>query len=230
MRAFEELERDVSTRTIGISDELYDYLLSVSVPPDTLWERLRVETSEAVGFNMQISPEQGQLMSLLVKMLGAKNALEVGTFTGYSALCVARALPADGRLIACDVSEEWTAIARRYWEEAGVADKIDLRIGPALATLDAMVDGGQSGSFDFAFIDADKENYAGYYERCLALLRPGGVVGVDNTLWSGAVADPDNQSDETLAIRALNRLVYEDDRVDSCVLPIGDGLSLALKR
>ena len=163
-------------------------------------------------------------------MLGAKNALEVGTFTGYSALCVARALPADGRLIACDVSEEWTAIARRYWEEAGVADKIDLRIGAALATLDAMVDGGQGGSFDFAFIDADKENYAGYYERCLALLRPGGVVGVDNTLWSGAVADPDNQSDETLAIRALNRLVYEDDRVDSCVLPIGDGLSLALKR
>jgi len=220
----------VSTRTIGISDQLYDYLLSVCVPPDSLWERLRDETSKTVGFNMQISPEQGQLMSLLVKTLGAKNAIEVGTFTGYSALCVARALPADGRLIACDVSEDWTSIAKRYWEEAGVADKIDLRIGPALETLDAMVESGQTGSFDFAFVDADKDNYAGYYERCLALLRPGGLVGVDNTLWNGAVADPDDQSDETVAIRALNRLVYEDDRVDSCLLPIGDGLTLARKR
>jgi caffeoyl-CoA O-methyltransferase len=163
-------------------------------------------------------------------MLRAKNAIELGTFTGYSALCVARALPADGRLIACDVSEDWTSIAKRYWEEAGVADKIDLRIGPALETLDAMVESGQTGSFDFAFVDADKDNYAGYYERCLALLRPGGLVGVDNTLWNGAVADPDDQSDETVAIRALNRLVYEDDRVDSCLLPIGDGLTLACKR
>lgn len=220
----------MSTRTIGITDRLYDYLLSVSVPPDSLWERLRDETSAAVGFNMQISPEQGQFMSLLVKMLGVGKALEIGTFTGFSALCVARALPADGRLIACDVSEEWTSIARRYWEEAGVAGKIDLRIGPALETLDALIADGQGASFDFAFIDADKENYAGYYERCLELLRPGGVVGVDNTLWSGAVADPDNQTADTVAIRALNKLVYEDERVESCVLPIGDGLSIALKR
>ena len=220
----------MSTRTIGISDQLYDYLLSVSVPADTLWERLRDETSEVVGFNMQISPEQGQFMSLLIKMLGVKKAIEIGTFTGYSALCVARALPSDSRLIACDVSEEWTAIARRYWREAAVDDKIDLKIGPALDTLDALIDDGQSATFDFAFIDADKGNYAGYYERCLTLLRPGGLVGIDNTLWSGAVADPENQSADTVAIRALNRLVFEDDRVDSCLLPIGDGLSLAVKR
>ena len=220
----------MSTRTIGISDQLYDYLLSVSVPPDSLWERLRDETNEVVGYNMQVSPEQGQFMSVLIGMLGVKNALEIGTFTGYSALCVARGLPADGRLIACDVSEEWTSIARRYWKEAGVADKIDLRIGPALDTLDALIGEGSSESFDFAFIDADKENYVGYYERCLKLLRPGGVVGVDNTLWGGSVADPDNQSDETIAIRALNQLVFDDSRVESCVLPIGDGLSIAHKR
>ena len=220
----------MSTRTIGISDALYDYLLSVSVPPDALWERLRDETREAVGYNMQISPEQGQFMSLLVKMLGVKNALEVGTFTGYSALCVARALPDEGKVIACNVSEEWTSIARKYWQEAGVENKIELRLGPALDTLDAMVDDGGASSFDFAFIDADKENYLGYYERCLKLLRPGGVIGLDNTLWSGAVADPADQSEDTLAIRALNQAVFDDDRVDSCVLPIGDGLSLALKR
>ena len=142
----------MSTRTIGISDALYDYLLSVSVPPDALWERLRDETREAVGYNMQISPEQGQFMSLLVKMLGVKNALEVGTFTGYSALCVARALPDEGKVIACDVSEEWTSIARKYWQEAGVENKIELRLGPALDTLDAMVDDGGASSFDFAFL------------------------------------------------------------------------------
>ena len=220
----------MSTRTIGISEQLYDYLLSVSVPPDSLWERLRDETTAAVGFNMQISPEQGQFMSVLIRMLGVKKALEVGTFTGFSALCVARALPDDGQLIACDVSEEWTSIARRYWSEAGVAHKIDLRIGPAVETLDALIADGHEASFDFAFIDADKENYQNYYERCLQLLRPGGVVGVDNTLWSGSVADPDNQTPDTVAIRALNQLVYEDERVDSCVLPIGDGLSVALKR
>ena len=220
----------MSTRTIGISEQLYDYLLSVSVPPDSLWERLRDETTAAVGFNMQISPEQGQFMSVLIRMLGVKKALEVGTFTGFSALCVARALPDDGQLIACDVSEEWTSIARCYWSEAGVAHKIDLRIGPAVETLDALIADGHEASFDFAFIDADKENYQNYYERCLQLLRPGGVVGVDNTLWSGSVADPDNQTPDTVAIRALNQLVYEDERVDSCVLPIGDGLSVALKR
>ena len=220
----------MSTRTIGVSDQLYDYLLSVSVPADSLWERLRDETREVVGYNMQISPEQGQFMSVLVKMLGVQRAIEIGTFTGYSALCLARALPPEGRLIACDVSTEWTSIARRYWQEAAIDDKIELRIGPALATLDALIDDGQNASFDFAFIDADKENYVGYYERCLTLLKSGGVVGIDNTLWSGAVADASDQSDDTVAIRALNHLVFEDDRVDSCVLPIGDGLSLALKR
>ena len=219
----------MSTRTINITDSLYDYLLSVCVPPDELRHRLAEETLAAVGYNMQISPEQGQFMAVLMKMLKVKKALEIGTFTGYSALCVARALPADGRLIACDVSEEWTSIGRRYWQEAGVADKIDLRIGPALDTLQGLIDDGQGGTFDFAFIDADKENYPGYYEACLALLRGGGVVGVDNTLWSGAVADESDQSVDTVAIRAMNRVVYEDDRVDSCVLPIGDGLTLAVK-
>ena len=209
----------MSTRTIGMSDQLYEYLLSVSVTPDPLWERLRDETHQAVGFNMQISPEQAQFMTVLIKMSGAKNALEIGTFTGFSAMCVARALPADGRLIACDVSEEWTSIAKRYWQEAGVSDKIDLRIAPALETLDALIADGRGATFDFAFIDADKGNYAGYYERCLELLRPGGIVSVDNTLWSGAVADPENHSDDTVAIRTLNQLLYTDERVDSCVLP-----------
>ena len=220
----------MSTRTITLTDELYDYLLSVSVPPDELWPRLRDETLQTVGFNMQISPEQGQFMAVLMKMLGVRKALEIGTFTGYSALCIARGLSTEGRLIACDVSEEWTEIARRYWREAGVDRKIDLKIGPALQTLQALIDDGQLGTFDFAFIDADKVNYAGYYECCLKLLRQGGVVGVDNTLWSGAVADENNQTEDTVAIRAFNSVVYQDDRVDSCLLPIGDGLTLAVKR
>ena len=220
----------MSTQTIGISEQLHSYLLSVSVPPDPLWQRLRDETRKAVGYNMQISPEQAQFMTVLVKMLGVKKALEVGTFTGYSALTVARALPADGRLIACDISEEWTSIGKKYWQEAGVENKIELRIGPAVDTLDKLIEAGHSETFDFAFIDADKEHYADYYERCLELLRPGGVVGVDNTLWGGAVADTSNQSADTVAIRKLNQLIYEDDRVDSCLLTIGDGLALALKR
>lgn len=220
----------MSTRTIGMSDQLYDYLLSVSVPPDSLWERLRDETTASVGFNMQISPEQGQFMSVLVKMLGVSKALEVGTFTGFSALCVARAMPDHGQLIACDVSEQWTSIAKRYWAEAGLTHKIDLRIGPALETLDELIAQGHGASFDFAFIDADKENYVDYYERTLTLVRGGGVIGVDNTLWSGAVADPSDQSADTVAIRDLNRRVCDDKRVNACVLPIGDGLTLAYKR
>jgi caffeoyl-CoA O-methyltransferase len=179
---------------------------------------------------MQISPEQGQFMALLVELIGARRILEVGTFTGYSALAVALALPPDGRVITCDINEEMTAIARRYWAEAGVADKIDLRLAPAIDTLDELLAEGQAGQFDFAFIDADKTNYLAYYERTLELLRSGGLIAIDNVLWNGAVADPERQDDDTSAIRALNEAVHADDRVSLSLLPISDGLTLARKR
>jgi caffeoyl-CoA O-methyltransferase len=178
---------------------------------------------------MQVSPEQGQFMALLVELIGARTALEVGVFTGYSSLRVALALPDDGAIVACDVSERWTDIGRRYWKEAGVEHKIDLRIAPAVETLDALLDEGRSSSFDFAFIDADKENYAEYYERCLTLVRPRGLVAIDNTLWSGAVADVSDEGDDTIAIRALNEHIYADDRVTMSLLPVGDGLTLAVR-
>lgn len=219
----------MSTGSIGLSKTLHDYLVSVSVPSDPLWERLRDETKESVGFNMQISPEQSQFMSFLIRLMGVTKALEIGTFTGYSALSIARALPSNGQLVACDVSTEWTSIAKRYWKEAGVDNKIDLRIAPALTTLDEMIANGESGSYGFAFIDADKSNYVHYYERCLQLLQPGGVVGVDNTLWGGSVADPDKNDEDTAAIRVLNKTILEDERVDSSLIPIGDGLYLARK-
>ncbi len=180
--------------------------------------------------NMQVGPEQGQFMALLVELIGARNALEVGTFTGYSALAVALALPEDGRLVACDVSEEWTAIGRRYWEEAGVAHKIDLRLAPALETLDALLAEGRAGTFDFAFIDADKEGYDAYYERALELTRAGGLVVLDNTLWRGDVADPTISDVDTDAIRAINTKLAGDERVTLSLLPVGDGLTLARKR
>jgi caffeoyl-CoA O-methyltransferase len=222
----------MSNRTIQVTDGLYDYLLSVSSREPEVLARLRRETAERTGdrFRMQISPEQGQFMFLLARLVGARKALEVGVFTGYSSLAVAMALPEDGRLVACDVSEEWTSIARRYWQEAGVADRIDLRRAPALETLDGLLDAGDAGTFDFAFIDADKGNYAAYYERVLALLRPGGLVAVDNTLWSGRVADASESDPDTVAIRAFNEMVHHDDRVDLSLLPVGDGLTLALKR
>jgi caffeoyl-CoA O-methyltransferase len=179
---------------------------------------------------MQISPEQGQLMALLVELIGARRTLEVGVFTGYSSTVVALALPADGRIVACDVSEEWTGIARRYWKEAGVEQKIELRLQPAVQTLDALLAQGQAGSFDFAFIDADKTSYDAYYERCLTLLRPGGLLAVDNTLWSGAVADNRDQNESTRAIRQLNAKIAADSRVSASLVPIGDGLYLARKR
>jgi predicted O-methyltransferase YrrM len=169
-------------------------------------------------------------MAFLVRLIGARKSLEVGVFTGYSALCVARALPADGRLVACDVSEEWTDVGRRYWQEAGVEDRIDLHLGPATETLDRLIADGEAGSFDLAFIDADKPSYATYYERALTLFRPGGVVGIDNVLWQGRVADPGNDDDDTEAIRAVNDTAHGDDRVDMCMLPIGDGLTLLRKR
>ncbi len=213
-----------------ISDRLYEYLLGISRPESELQLQLRQETAQMPMGMMQIAPDQGALMAFLVQLIGAKTYLEVGTFTGYSTLCVALALPADGCVIACDVSEEYTAIARRYWEQAGVANKISLRLAPAIATLDQLLAEGQANAFDFAFIDADKTNYDGYYERALQLVRTGGLIAIDNVLWGGRVVDPTNQDPDTLAIRAFNAKLHLDQRVSLCVLPISDGLTLALKQ
>jgi predicted O-methyltransferase YrrM len=218
----------MSSRSLGLSPELYDYLYAHSGEPEVLQE-LRVETARLPNAGMQISPEQGQFMRFLVECLGARRCLEVGTFTGYSALAVALSLPADGRLIACDLNEEWTAIARRYWARAGVADKVELRLGPGLETLDRLLAAGQGESFDFAFIDADKAAYPDYYERCLSLLRRGGVVAIDNALWSGNVALPAKTDSDTLAIREVNARAVADPRVTASLVPIGDGLLLARK-
>ncbi|MEH2036828.1 class I SAM-dependent methyltransferase [Nostoc sp.] len=217
-------------QSIGLDNQLYNYLLSVSLREPEILEKLRQETANHPRSGMQISPEQGQFMSLLVQLIGAKKTLEVGVFTGYSSLSVALVLPTDGKIIACDVSEEFTAIARRYWQEAGVADKIDLRLAPALETLDRLLATGQAETFDFAFIDADKENYDGYYERSLQLVRPGGLIAIDNVLWSGQVADEQNQDESTQAIRALNEKLHHDERVTLSLVPIADGLTLAIKR
>ena len=220
----------MSTRSIVLTDALYDYLLAVSLRETRLQRRLREETAANPMSRMQISPEQGQFMALLARLTGARRCIEVGVFTGYSSLAVALALPDDGRIVACDVSEEWTAVARRYWAEAGVAHKVELRLAPALETLDSMLASGEGGSFDLAFIDADKTNYLGYYERALELLRPGGLVVVDNTLWSGRVADPAIDDADTVALRHFNELLHHDDRVDLSLLPVGDGLTLARRR
>ncbi|MSP82661.1 MAG: SAM-dependent methyltransferase [Alphaproteobacteria bacterium] len=220
----------MANRTIKMTGKLHDYLLSVSSREPAVLAKLRKETGKLQWAQMQIGADQGQFMGLLVRLLGARRTLEVGVFTGYSSLAVALALPADGRIIACDVNEEWTAIARRYWAEAGVAHKIDLRLRPAVATLDELLRNGEAGRFDFAFIDADKANYDHYYERCLKLLRPGGLIAVDNVLWGGEVLDKTKQDDDTNAIRALNAKLHGDDRVDLSMLPVGDGLTLALKR
>lgn len=220
----------MSNKTIGIDRQLYEYLLSVSVREAEILTQLRQETARHPMARMQIAPEQGQFMALLVQLMGAKKTLEIGVFTGYSSLVVALALPPDGKLVACDVSEEYTAIARRYWQQAGVADKIDLNIGPALSTLDRLLAEGQAGTFDFAFIDADKSNYDNYYEKALELIRPGGLIAIDNVLWSGQVADPQIQDNRTNAIRSLNEKLHRDERVFVSLVPIADGLTLALKK
>jgi predicted O-methyltransferase YrrM len=220
----------MSNRTIGLDAPLYEYLLSVSLREHPVLARLRAETAAHPRANMQIAPEQGQLMALLARLIGATRCIEVGVFTGYSSLALALALPPTGRLIACDISEEYTAVARRYWEEAGVAGRIDLRIAPALETLDALLAEDGAGGFDFGFIDADKGAYGDYFERLLALLRPGGLIAVDNTLWDGAVADAADQEPDTVAIRAFNEHLRDDPRIDLSLVPIGDGLSLARKR
>jgi caffeoyl-CoA O-methyltransferase len=216
-------------RSLNLDPRVYRYLIEHSVREHPVLRELREATAGMQHAGMQISPEQGQFMALLVKLIGARDTLEIGVFTGYSALSVALALPAEGRVIACDVSEEWTSMARRYWEKAGMAHRIDLRLAPALATLDALIAERRADAFDFAFIDADKTNYLGYYERCLTLVRPGGLIAVDNTLWSGAVADPANNDRDTLAIRAFNDALHADPRVDMALLPVGDGLTLARK-
>jgi predicted O-methyltransferase YrrM len=219
----------MANKTLSLSSALYTYLVEHSVREPEILQRLRAETAKDSMSMMQIGPEQGQLMQLLVRLMGAKNCLEVGVFTGYSSLAVALVLPADGRIVACDVSEKWTAIARKYWMEAGVAAKIDLRIAPALSTLDELITSGNAGSFDFAFIDADKINYLAYYERALTLLRTGGLIAVDNTLWGGQVIDKKSKNDDTQAIRQFNDRLWSDLRIHLSLLPIGDGLTLALK-
>ena len=220
----------MSSRTIVLNDALYEYLLSVSLrEPDVLC-RLREETAKMPQHNMQISPEQGQFIALLVELIGARKCLEVGTFTGYSTLSLALALPEDGQIVACDISEEFTSRAKPYWQKAGVAGKIDLRLGPALETLDALIADGESGAFDFAFIDADKVNYQGYFQRALDLIRRGGLILVDNVLWSGAVVDPARDDEDTEAIRAFNQACADDPRISLSLVPIGDGLTLARKR
>lgn len=220
----------MSSRTLSLDDVTYRYMLAHASREHALLARLRAETAALPQAAMQISPEQGQFLQLLVKLAGARRCLEIGTFTGYSSLAVALALPPDGTIVACDVSEEWTSVARRFWREAGVADCIELRLQPALATLDEMLAAGAAGSFDFAFIDADKARYPLYYERVLQLLRPGGLAAVDNVLWGGAVADPQDRDPDTVAIRAFNDLVHRDERVDLALVPIGDGLTLLRKR
>jgi caffeoyl-CoA O-methyltransferase len=215
---------------LTLDDDLVDYFRAVSLREPAVLRRLRDETAPLPRSQMQISPEEGQFFTLLIELIGAKKALEIGTFTGYSALAVARALPADGTLLCCDVSEEWTSIARRYWAEAGVADKIDLRLAPAAQTLQTLLDDGQAGTFDFAFVDADKTEYDTYYELTLQLLRRGGLMAIDNVLSYGRVAKPAYQDPSLQAIRALNEKLRDDERVTISLLPFADGITLALKR
>jgi O-methyltransferase len=217
-------------RPTPMTDALYEYSLAVGLREPDLFRALREETSRLAHCEMQIAPEQGPFLAILVQLLGAKNCAEVGTFTGYSSLWVASVLPPDGKLICCDVSEEYTALARKYWAMTGLAAKIDLRLGPAIDTLEALLARGRAGLMDYAFIDADKTNYDVYYEACLNLLRPGGLIAIDNTLWDGKVADPRVNDPDTMAIRALNQKLHADTRVSLSLLPFADGLTLALKR
>ncbi|MFQ4144215.1 class I SAM-dependent methyltransferase [Chlorogloeopsis sp. ULAP02] len=219
----------MANKTIGLDKHLYNYLLSVSLREPEILTQLRQETAQHPMAEMQIAPEQGQFMGLLVRLIGAKKTLEIGVFTGYSSLVVALALPVDGKVVACDVSEEYTAIARRYWQQAGVANRIQLHIAPALETLEQLLAAGEGETFDFAFIDADKSNYENYYELALQLVRPKGLIAIDNVLWSGQVADRNIQDNRTNKIRALNQKLHQDQRVTISMIPIADGLTLAMK-
>ncbi len=220
----------MASRIIAVDEPLYDYLKSVSVREPAVLQALRRETAALENSVMQISADQGQFMALLVRLIGAKKTLEVGTFTGYSSLAVALALPEDGRVVCCDVSPDFTRVARRFWARAGVAHKISLGLGPAVESLQRLIDSGHAGTFDFAFIDADKSNYSNYVNLCHELVRPGGLIAVDNVLWSGRVIDPAEQDKDTLAIRALNEALHHDERFDLSLVPIGDGLTLLRKR
>ncbi len=220
----------MSRNSLRIDDALEAYLAVLLPEEPVVLAKLREETARLEAASMQIGRDQGRFMTLLLCCLGARRTIEVGVFTGYSTLITALALPNTGRIVACDINRQWTDIALRYWREAGVADKIDLRIGPAADTLDAMLAGGKGESYDFAFIDADKPGYDGYYERCLALLRPGGLIAIDNALWGGSVASSAKNSEDTQAIRALNEKISRDPRVEAYLAPVGDGVHLAWKR
>ncbi|KAA0687605.1 class I SAM-dependent methyltransferase [Azospirillum brasilense] len=220
----------MTVQSIFMPEAIYRYMLDVSLRETAIQAKLRAETATLTEAHYQIAPEEGQLLAFLVEMIGARRTLDIGTFTGYSALTVAQALPEDGRVVSLDINEQWTSQARAIWCEAGVAGKIDLRIGPALDSLDKLIAEGGNESFDFAFIDADKENYSAYYERCLRLLRRNGLIVVDNTLWRGRVADPGDRKHKTEAIRAFNKARLEDERVALCMLPVGDGVTLLRRR
>ena len=217
----------MSNSSIGLTEEVHAYLLSVGVREPDVLRRLREETAQLPNSSMQIAPEEGAALAMLVRLIGARRILEIGTFTGYSSTAMALALPADGRMVCCDVSEEWTDMARTAWAAAGVADRIELHLAPAVDTLDDLLAADQAGTFDLAFIDADKDNYGAYYERALRLVRRGGVIAIDNVLWSGRVADPSDTDPSTEAIRELNLRIANDDRVDVAMLPVADGLTVA---
>lgn len=219
----------MANKTLNLTDDLYQYILDISLREHPVQAELRKETAQLSTHNMQTAPEQGQFLQMIIRMLAARKTLEIGTYTGYSALAVALALPADGRIIACDVNQEWTDIAKRYWQKAQVADKIDLRLAPALETLDKLLENGEANSFDFAFIDADKSNYDNYYEKALLLMRKGGVIAIDNVLWDGLVIDASVNDSQTRSIRALNEKILHDKRVVISMLPLADGVTLVYK-
>jgi predicted O-methyltransferase YrrM len=220
----------MSNLSIGLPPDMHAYVVRHGVREPEILKRLRDETALLPQHNMQIAPEQGALLALLVELVGAKRCIEIGTFTGYSSLVVALAMPPDGTIVCCDVSEEWTAVARRYWAEAGVADRVDLRLAPALETMDKLLAGGAEGTFDFAFIDARKSEYPDYHERVVRLLRSGGLAAYDNVFWDGDVIDESKQDAETLGVRRLNERLAADERVTISMLPVADGVTLARKR
>lgn len=221
----------MSPRTSMLDERTSDQIRALALTRESpLLARLREETAKLPRARMQISPEQGQFMALLVDMLGAKHCLEIGVFTGYSSICVAQRLPNDGKLVACDVSDEWTSVAKRYWQEAGVADRIDLQLGPASQTLTAMIKAGEADNYDFAFIDADKEGYDDYYDKCMTLVREGGIIAIDNIFMHGRTFDPSNKDEGPATVRALTAKIYADNRVDASLVPISDGLLLARKK
>ena len=220
----------MSNKTIGISDELAAYVVEVGTREPDVLARLREETAAIPQHGMQIAPEEGAFLAMLVELTGARRCIEIGTFTGYSSTAVALALPEEGQLVCCDVSEEWTSVARKYWDEAGVAGKIDLRVAPAAETLDQLLADGEEAAYDFAFVDADKTGYDAYYERLLRLVRPGGLIAFDNTLWGGKVLDQDTEDEDTRAIQALNTKLAGDERITLCLLPVSDGVTLARRR